>query len=195
MPFQKADSEQHLSHVTQLKENDVSVQNKENSVAHKSTDYVPLTESELSRLLFQVPSINGFYLQRIENSSFTINQSAVKANKTNVYAVPSSSIILPHVKDNITRLNNQTVLVNQPIMASASILNDSQSAVNQQEATSKGNVPANTTSAGNNLSNNVSKSYVSNSLRTAKIITLSILQKFRIFHKAQENKKKLWKNL
>lgn len=160
VPFYKVDREQHLNHIiTQLKENGVSVQ-KENSAAHKSTDYV--TESELSKLLFQVPSINSFYLPRIENSNFKINQSAVKTNKTNVYDIPSSTIILPHVNNNIAMLNNQTI-VNQPIIASASIRNDNQSVVNQQEATSKGNVPANATSAGNNFSKNVSKSYVSNS--------------------------------
>lgn len=147
VPFHKAGNGQHLNHISQLRDNGVSVG--ENSVPHKSIDYMTLADSDLSRILYQVPSINGFYFQRIKNPSFTINQSAVRTNKTNLYAIPSSSIILPSVTDNIAVLNNPTIVVNQSIMGGAS----NQSVVNQQEATSKSNVFANTTTAGNNLNN------------------------------------------
>lgn len=176
MPFHKADSAQHLNHIiSYLKKNGVSVCEEKNSVAHQSSEYVPpVTDSELSRLLFQVPPINGFYLQRVENSSLTINQSAIRTDRTRTYAIPTS-MILPHVTDNIV-LDNQIVSVNQPIMVSAPTLNNNQiSSVNQQEATLKGNVSV---SIGNNFSN---KSYVSNSLRNSKIIMLST-QGFFIKH-------------
>ncbi|TGZ37682.1 DNA polymerase zeta catalytic subunit [Temnothorax longispinosus] len=141
--------------------NNVSVnaqQSKENSVAHRSTEYLAIGKN--NPVYLQMP----IYLQQIPNP-FTISQSAVTPEKTNVYtAIPSSSIILPRVTDNITVLSNQpmlsnpTVVLNQPIMASvtAPILTNAQLAVNQQEAASKGNIFVTTSSAGNDSSN---KSY------------------------------------
>ncbi|XP_071568087.1 uncharacterized protein [Temnothorax nylanderi] len=148
MPLHKDD----VHHVQcSISGNNVSVnaqQSKENSVAHRSTEYVAVGKN--NPVFLQVP----FYLQQIANP-FTISQSAVTPEKTNVYtAIPSSSIILPRVTDNITVLSNQpmlsnpTVVINQPIMASvtAPILNNAQLTVNQQEAASKGNILVTTSS-------------------------------------------------
>jgi len=158
-----------------LEENGVSIniqQNNESSVAQRNTtEYVSFTKN--NQLFVQIPSIGGYYVHQIPNSSFRISKKNRRTEKTNMYAIPSSSIILPHVTDNITVLSNQTLLINQPIMTSVTtpILNNNQTAVINQETVLNGNVSVSTPSVGNNSSN---KSYVSNSLRTSTVIILSI---------------------
>jgi len=162
-----------------LEENGVSVniqQSNESFVAQKNTtEFMSFTKN--NQLFVQIPSISGYYIHQIPNSSFRISQKDEKRRrktKTHMYAIPSSSIILPHMADNITVLSNQTLLINnQPIMTSVTtpILNNNQTAVINQETVLKGNVSVSTPSVGNNSSN---KSYVSNSLRTSTVITLSI---------------------
>jgi len=174
IPFPKADNVQHMEQIANL-EKDVTVkeqQNKENSVAHRNTDFVTFSKSN-PIFLQALPSINGFYLEQIPNPF--IGQNA-RTDKPNVYAIPTNSIILPST-DNITMLSNQTVLVNQPIVASVTpILNNNQMTVNRQEAirgsrrlVPTGRLVPRISNAGNNSSN---KSYVSNLLRIPKVITL-----------------------
>lgn len=125
-----------------------------------NTEYVTVSKSNP----VYVP-VNRFYLEQIPNPFEPINQSA---DNTNIYAIPSSGIILPHVTDNITVLN-QTMLVNPPIVTSvtAPILNNNRIiAVKHQKPASKGNVSASMSSAGNSSSNNF---YVSNSLSKSRI--------------------------
>jgi len=157
-----------------LEGNSVSVniqQSNESFVAQRNTtEFVSLTKN--NQLFVQLPSIGGYYVHQIPNSSFRISQKDRRTEKTNMYAIPSSSIILPHMTDNITVLSNQTLLVNnQPIMTSVTtpILNNQTTVINQ-ETVLNGNVSVSTPNVGNNSSN---KSYVSN-LRTSTVITMSI---------------------
>lgn len=172
----KANDVQHMNQIlSNLEGNGVRVnlnQRNENRVTQaNTTEFVTFTKNN-SVLL----PIGSYYLQQIPNQNFTAINQNVGRNETNLYAIPSSSVILPRVTDNITVLSNPTLLVNQPVMTNvtAPILNDKRIVtVNQQEAASKKDVPASTSSI-ENISTN--KTYVSNS-RTSTIIILNIQPK------------------
>lgn len=174
MPFPKADDVQHTEQIANLEKNVIVKvqQNKENSVAHRNPEFVTFSKS--NSVFLQALPISGFYLEQIPNP-FINQKNAGRTDQTNVYTIPSSIILRdPSVTDNITVLNNQTVLLNQPIVPSVTtpILNNNQiTTINRQEAISRRLVPASISNPGNNSSN---KSYVSNSLRILKVITLNV---------------------
>ncbi|XP_011881897.1 PREDICTED: uncharacterized protein LOC105569778 [Vollenhovia emeryi] len=147
-------------------------QSKENSAAAygSARKYVTLTEGNPVFLQTNGFISSPFYLQKIANPNLqirTVDQNAARTSETNTYtidATPSTSIIMPPVRNNVTVLNGQPMLVNQPLMASC--VNSSEwiaapiqinkcgptTALNQQEAAPKRNIPASIFS-GNNSSN------------------------------------------
>ncbi|KAG5322009.1 G2E3 ligase, partial [Acromyrmex heyeri] len=149
----KTNDVQHMNQIlSNLEGNAVHVnlnQRNENRVTQANTEFVTFTKNNPVLL-----PIGSYYLQQIPNPNFTAIDQNDRRNETNLYGIPSNSVILPRVKDNITVLNNSTVLsnpllVNQPVMTNvtAPILSDKRIVtVNQQEAASRKDVPTSTPS-------------------------------------------------
>ncbi|XP_018398467.1 PREDICTED: putative uncharacterized protein DDB_G0282133 [Cyphomyrmex costatus] len=154
----KANNVQHLNQfVSNLDGNNVRVnlnQRNENCVAQaNTTEFVTFAENNPVLL-----PIGSYYLQEISNPNFTTFNQNVGRNKSNVYAIPSNSVILPNMTDNITVLRNPTLLINQPVMTNvtAPVLSDKRIVtVNQQEAALKKDVLASTSNV-ENISTNTS---------------------------------------
>ncbi|KAL0099451.1 hypothetical protein PUN28_020166 [Cardiocondyla obscurior] len=136
--------------VSHSEENNMFVnvqQNKDNPIAQQTQKYKDYNESNRVYLQIKNPPVNGFYLQKIPNPNFTINElntHAVKTEETKVYALSSNSI-LPPVTNNVTACNVDRF--NAPNMSDDKVV-----AVNRQEAVTKKDLCINTPSVGNNSS-------------------------------------------
>lgn len=152
--------------VSNLQENGASVNVQQSNESIRATvapaEIVPVPKD--ASLILQLPSIGGYYLQRIPtNPNITIAHSVGRTDQaSSLYTVPASSVFLPRT-DNIAVLNPAQLIVSQSVVnpggETTPILNNNNQTpvVNHQRTAPRESIPPASTPSGGNKSSN--KSY------------------------------------